>query len=177
MRGFMYTVPLFLPALALAIVLAIVLARPLARRLDSTPLIAATLVAGLGLIVAATLTPLVDALEDGIVSSGACDTSRLGFAPIGSYLRISSVSLNVLLFVPFGLAAGLLPRSRRTTAILAAGLTLPLVVEVTQMLVPALGRGCEVGDIVDNTMGYLIGVLLGRMRGVLTQGASSSRTA
>ena len=112
MRGFADEVPLFLPGLLVTLIVALASAPAIARSLGCRRSVALLLVSALGLIISATLTPVVAAIGDGALSSGTCDTGRLGFAPLSSYLHSTEASLNVLLFVPLGLAVGLLPRGR-----------------------------------------------------------------
>jgi hypothetical protein len=160
MFRFSIQVPLFVPVLVLSVVAGLILARPIARRLATTRWVAFLLVASLGLIVGATLTPLLDALE-GVPSDGICDTSRQGWADLATYTRINSSSLNVALFVPLGVALALLPWNRATAALVVGSLFLPIVVELTQLLLPVLGRGCQTADIVDNTTGLVLGLAAG----------------
>jgi glycopeptide antibiotics resistance protein len=68
---------------------------------------------------------------------------------------------NVLLFIPLGAAIAFVPRSRRKVLLVAGGLTVPFVIEGLQLLVPALGRGCESADVFDNLLGLVIGLVLG----------------
>jgi glycopeptide antibiotics resistance protein len=168
MSWFVQAVPLFVPALVVSLIIGIAFARRLARAIGTSPAVALLLVASVGLIFSATLTPLRGVLEDGAVSSGSCDLRRIGWAPLSTYLRPSGAALNVVLFIPLGLALGMLPRARRwTTVAIAAGVLSPILVEGVQLLVPALGRGCEAADIVDNTTGILIGLVAGRLLGGL----------
>lgn len=168
MRWFLETVPLFLPGILLTLLLATALARPMGRRAGAHPLVAFLLVAGIGLIVSATLTPLAAALEDGVASSGTCDLRRIGWAPLGMYLRPTGAALNLVLFVPMGLALGLLLAGRPWTRVaIALGVASPFVVEGAQLLVRALGRGCEAADVVDNLTGVIVGIVLGRAIGTL----------
>lgn len=164
MSWFLMTVPLFLPGLVLTALVGVLAARPLARAAGITPGHALLLVASIGLIVSATLTPVRDVLEDGAVSSGTCDLDRMGWAPLWMYLRPTGAALNVLLFVPFGVALGLLPPDRPWRgAVLALGLLSPLLVEGTQLLARPLGRGCEAADIVDNLTGVVLGLVVGTL--------------
>ncbi len=160
MNWFRAIVPLFVPGMILTATLGLAVARPLSRRLDGRPWLAYLLFLSLGLIVSATLTPLVGALEDGVTSTGTCDMTRLGLAPLGSYLRTGDAGLNVVLFVPLGLALGLL-RGRTSPALPLLAFLLPPAIELTQMLVPALGRGCEAADIIDNMLGLAFGLGVG----------------
>jgi glycopeptide antibiotics resistance protein len=119
----------------------------------------------MGLIISATLTPVADALGEGVPSSGTCDMERLGFAPLSSYLHPTEASLNVLLFVPLGLAVGMLPRGRPAAWLTLVVLLLPTVVEELQVVLPALGRVCQAADIIDNTTGAAIGLVMGHILG------------
>ena len=65
---------------------------------------------------------------------------------------------NILLFVPLGLALAL--GNTRTLRNIAAGALLSLAVEFTQQWIP--GRDPSVGDLVFNTVGTAVGVLLAR---------------
>lgn len=164
MHWFLQTVPLFLPGLVVTAVAAMLFARPLARAAGIHPAVAALLIASVGLIVSATLTPLRGVLEDGAVSSGACDLRRLGRAPVSMYLRPTGAALNVVLFVPLGIALGLVPphaRWRRTA--IALGLLSPFLVEGTQLAIRSLGRGCEAADVVDNLTGVVLGIAIGAL--------------
>ena len=133
----------------------------MARILRARPAVAWLLLVSLGTIVAATLTPQLDALARGAQSSGRCDLGRLSLAPLSMYLRPNETSANVALFVPLGVALGLLPRGPRTYVCVAAALALPLVIETTQLLLPALQRGCQSADVVDNLAGLLLGLVIG----------------
>jgi glycopeptide antibiotics resistance protein len=148
--------PWFLPGVMLAIVVGAIAARPLARALSTRPAVAWLLITSLGIALAATLTP--QTLAGATTSSGTCDLARIGLAPWDELLAVSDSSLNVLLFVPLGLAIGLLPRSRRRTMVAGAALLLPVAIEATQVLVPALHRICQSADVVDNLLGLAIGL-------------------
>jgi glycopeptide antibiotics resistance protein len=170
MRWFVETVPLFLPVISLTMVVAIVFARPIGRRAGIHPTVAFLLVASIGLIVSATLTPLANALEDGVASSGTCDLGRVGWAPLGTYLRPTGAALNVVLFVPLGVSLGLLPAGRTWTRVaILLGVASPFLVEGTQLLVRVLGRGCEAADVVDNLTGVVLGIALGRLVAALAR--------
>jgi glycopeptide antibiotics resistance protein len=162
MRGFAMNVPLFLPVTAMCLVVAYLVRQPVARRLGSSPFAAFLLLASIGVIVAATLTPLSEALEEGVVSSGVCDTQRLAFASLGAYLRASDTALNVVLFVPLGVALGLMSSSRLVLALSLGAFALSPAIELIQMSVPVLGRGCQTADIFDNTFGLVLGLIAGR---------------
>jgi len=163
--------PWFVPGVIIALVVGTVAARPVARALSARPAVAWLLVTSFGIVLAATLTPTDNALASGDTSSGACDLSRIGLAPWGELTVVSATSLNVLLFVPLGVAIGLLPRSRARTIIAAAAVLLPFAIEAIQLLVPALDRICQSADVVDNLAGLAIGLLgglaVGRIAGAI----------
>lgn len=162
MRTFMTTVlPWFLPGVAVSLVIGILVARPVAGWLRTSWLLALLFVVSLGTAIAATLPPDSDGL---VAQAGGitCDLERMWPASPRTYLRLNDVSLNVLLFVPFGITVGMLPRSRRTRLVVLGAIALPFVIEATQSLVPVLGRGCESADVVDNLTGLVIGLALGR---------------
>jgi hypothetical protein len=160
MRSFIGSVPLSLVAFAGAILLAVALSPTVARRLGTPRVSAALLLSGFGLVMAATLSPDADALG-GMPSDGTCDFARIGLAPIEDLRRITEASLNVLLFLPLGVAIGLLPRTRPGAAIAIAAFSLTFVVESTQLLLPVLGRGCQIEDIFDNLLGLILGIGIG----------------
>jgi glycopeptide antibiotics resistance protein len=76
-------------------------------------------------------------------------------------LAVGNLLANLLLFLPFGIALGLrFPETRRRRLVLAcAGLS--LAVEVVQLLLPG-GRSADVTDILMNTLGGAIGLLVAR---------------
>ncbi|MEA2026076.1 MAG: VanZ family protein [Chloroflexota bacterium] len=160
MRSFIGTVPMSVLLLVLAVIIIVFLSPATARRLGVSRPVAALLMFGFGLVIAATLSPDVDALA-GIGSDGTCDLSRIGFAPIADLTRVSMASLNVLLFVPLGIAVGLLPRTRAAAIVTFAAISLTFVVEGVQLVVTALGRGCQSADLFDNLMGLGIGIGIG----------------
>jgi glycopeptide antibiotics resistance protein len=154
------TLPLLLPVLVAGIGLAAWAARPLARRLGAHPLVAFLLVGSVALIIAVTLTPFVGASPAEPRLGGWCDLSRVGPPPPSLLTRVNDVSLNVLLFVPLGLAVGLLPASSARNAVLMGALALPFAVEAIQSIVTPLGRGCESADVMDNLSGVLLGLAI-----------------
>lgn len=159
--GELLIVPWFLPGVGVSVALGILLGRPIGRRLGIGRGTAVALVVGLGIILSATLTPLRWALDFGATGSGACNFSRLGLASLRELLRFNDTTLNVLLFVPLGVAVGIVPWSRRKAILLAAAIALPFAIETIQLLAPALDRACESGDVVDNLSGLVIGLGLG----------------
>lgn len=161
MRSFPIAVPLFLPGVALSLLLGTLFAARMARMLRTRPAVSWLLIVSVGVIMAATLTPQIDALARGVHSSGTCDLGRLGLAPLWVYLQPNETSANVVLFVPLGIVLGLLPRGNRTYACVATALVFPFIIEATQLLLPVLARGCQSADVVDNLAGLLLGLVAG----------------
>lgn len=147
--------------LVLALVVATLLCLPVARRLGVRGITAWVLLAATGSILAITLTPSWPALTFGAEGSITCDLSRLGPAPLGEYRRLDDAGLNVLMFIPLGAAIGVIGRRRTRVRLAAAALLLSPLVEATQAIVVPLGRGCQGGDLFDNTLGLLVGLALG----------------
>jgi glycopeptide antibiotics resistance protein len=100
-------------------------------------------------------------LDYGYSGSGVCDLSRLGPPRIDEWLLLGDPALNVLLFVPLGVAIAFLPRTRRTAGVVVVAAASPFVIELVQLAVKPLGRGCQSGDVVDNLMGLVLGILGG----------------
>lgn len=149
-------------ALAVMTVLAVALSARVAAWLHARRHVAALLLFGFGLVISATLVPTAAALE-GVTSDGMCDTTRVGFASLQELTSVNFASLNVLLFVPLGLAVGLLPRNRAAAVVVVAAVSLTFVVETIQLLVPVFGRGCQTADMFDNLLGLAIGVVMGML--------------
>ena len=130
-----------------------------------------------GGLLAATIPPDAGGFSGRPSAPGRCDFGRIALAPLSQYLHFGDTSLNVILFVPLGLAVGLLGRSPATARVLVAVLALPLAIEAIQSLLPMLGRGCQSGDVVDNLLGLgiglALGVLLSVVRAVRTRGCSA----
>ncbi len=163
----MAAVPFFAPGLIIWSAIALVISPPVGRFLRTSRLHAALLILALGLIVMATLTPTGAALTGTGSQWDACDLTRIGVAPLSVLLHLNDKSLNVALFVPLGLALGSLPLSRRSALVAGVALLLPLAVELLQLAFPALGRRCESADVIDNTMGLIIGLAIGLAGGWL----------
>lgn len=161
MRTFVADVPLFLPGMILVAGLAILVAPLLARSLRTSRVHAALLVMAFGLTLMATFTPTIEALTDAVSHPGTCDLSRRMIASPRTLLAVNPTSLNVLLFVPLGMALGSLPSSPRSVGLVVLAFLLPIVIELFQLAVPILGRQCSSGDVIDNTMGLGIGLALG----------------
>jgi glycopeptide antibiotics resistance protein len=141
---------------------AVLWSRTVARRLRTSRLVAALLLFAFGFVAAATLVPDAAAMT-GASSDGICDFSRIGFAPIDELLRVNFTSLNVLLFVPLGVAVALLPRTKAAAMVTIAAIATPFVVETIQLVATVLGRGCQTADVFDNLFGLAIGLVIGTL--------------
>jgi hypothetical protein len=160
-RGDDATLPWLLPGVAISAVVAVLAGGAVARALGAHRAVATLLVFSLGVIVSATLTPVGgDLVFDG-ASPGACDLTRVGLPALGLFRSLNDASLNVLLFLPLGVAIALLPRTRRSAVVLVGAVLLPFAIEATQLLVPAISRGCESADVVDNLLGLAVGLAIG----------------
>lgn len=171
------TLPFFLPGVVVSVVLAALIAGPVARALATRRSVAMLLIASIGVIVSATLTPLGGTLAFDGGAAGSCDLSRLGPPPLGALRRITDTSLNVALFIPLGFAIALLPRSRQAGAVLLGAVLLPFAIELTQLLVPAISRGCESADVIDNLLGLAVGLAAGTALRMLSTRARWSGAA
>lgn len=157
----MDVLPWFIPGLVVSMAVAAFACRPFGNVLRVRPWLAWAILVGFGVIVSATVTPLRGALEFEAVGSGVCDLSRIGLAPIRELLRSNDTSLNVALFVPLGIAIGLVGVSRSRAALIVCAVALPFAIETIQLLVPFLERGCQSADVVDNLTGLMVGLVLG----------------
>jgi glycopeptide antibiotics resistance protein len=154
----MGNLPGFLPVTAASFLVAWLFGGRVAGWLTSRLVVGRLLVVAVGIIVAATLTPLRGAFEMPSPAQGSCDLTRLGLIPINQLLTISDPSLNVLLFVPLGVAIGLIPDLRKRLLILMLSIALPPAIELTQLVVTDLLRGCQSADVIDNLTGLFIGL-------------------
>ena len=80
---------------------------------------------------------------------------------MGCHLALDYWSLdkpNVILFIPPVLLAGVL--FRRPWLAIVAGSLLSVLIEVVQLLIPAIGRSCDLSDWISNTVGAIIGGVL-----------------
>ena len=166
MPGFL-AVPLFLPGLAIAALLGLVVCQWLAKKLRCAPIHAWILVVSLGIVLAATLTPLRAAFDHDAVPLTSCDLSRIWFAPLAAYLRPGDIAGNVLMFIPLGLTLGLLPPSGARTRLIGTVLLLPVAIETIQLAAGFLVRACQSGDVVDNLAGLVAGLLAGLLLGTI----------
>ena len=148
-----------MPGALIAAVAGLLTAPVVARGLRSARAPAWLLVFGIGVVIAATLTPLGVGFEEPVSIPRTCDLSRVGLAPLSEYFRLGDTSLNVALFMPLGVAVGLLPGSHRKWIVVAAAIVLPFAIETLQLLAPVLARGCQSADVVDNLIGLVLGMV------------------
>jgi hypothetical protein len=153
----MGNVPWFWPGVVVSLIVAIIAARRVAPGGDLRPGLTAALVFSVGLIISATLTPLSGALLYGNLGTGTCDLSRFGLPPLVDLRGLNDTTLNLMLFIPLGVAIGLVPRAPVRGAMMLLAVAFPFVIEMTQLLVPVLDRGCQSADIVDNLLGLIVG--------------------
>lgn len=161
MIRFTMAVPWFLPGVVLSIAIALLACRPIGTRLKESPFVAWALLVGFGVVVSATLTPLQGDLDFEGVVIGTCDLSRISPAPIERLLRINDASLNVALVIPLGIAIGLVQGWRLRAVLIVASIVLPFAIETVQLVTPALDRGCQSSDVVDNLTGLFVGLVVG----------------
>jgi hypothetical protein len=151
--------------IVLGVVVALVVALPLrgwaARRLGTGTFEAWLLLASIGLILAATLSPRPLGLESHVSGIATCDLSRVGPASLATYLRFADPTLNVLLFIPLGVLIGQLDRDQHRGRLVAGAAMLPIAIELIQALVIPLGRACQGGDVFDNLAGLTVGLVIG----------------
>lgn len=153
--------PWLLPGTLLSLLAAIAGARRVGAWLGVPALVAGVLVLDVGVILAATLSPLGCACPEVGTAAGRCDVSRFGLAPLAALWPPGDVAGNILGFVPIGFAIGLARHRRRATALLLVAILMPVAIEATQLLVESLGRSCEAADVVDNLTGVALGVAAG----------------
>jgi hypothetical protein len=159
-RSFIEAVPLFPVVLAVGTIVAVLSSAAVGRWLRTNRVVACLLVAGFVLVASATLLPTASALS-GIASNGSCDLSRLGIATFGLLSSDRQTQLNVVLFVPLGVAVALLPYGARTVAVAGTAVLLPFIIEGIQLAAPTLGRDCQSADVIDNLMGLGLGIAVG----------------
>jgi hypothetical protein len=172
-RAYAAALPWFAPGLILSFAIGLPLSGPVRRMLRTRRSVSYLLIVSLGAILAATLPPGAAGFDRIGAGIGACDLERRGLATAHDYLSVSEVSLNVLLFIPLGLAIALLPWSRRTLAVAGAAFALPFVIELAQLAVPILGRECQSGDVIDNLLGLVLGLVSGAITVALARLATS----
>lgn len=157
--------PWLAPGIAISFVVGLAASGAVGRSLGVRRAVAGLMLLGLGIIVAATLTPWSSPFAPGAPGPARCDLSRIGIPSWDEILSIYDAGGNILMFIPLGAAIGLLPRSRRKAAIIVAAVSLPFAVETIQLAVPSLDRQCEGADVVDNLTGLMFGLVAGTVAG------------
>lgn len=159
----MSNVEWFVPGFVISVVVGLVASRPVGRWLGARPTLVWVLLASLGTIIAATLTPVHESaeFEFGGAGVGVCDFSRLGPAPLTALRTLNDISLNVLLFLPFGATIGLLRGGRPKAFVILGAVALPFAIEAIQLVATSLHRGCQSADVADNLTGLVVGFIIG----------------
>jgi len=152
-----------LAALPLAFVLAVLTASPIARRLGTGRATAFLLVLGFAGVLGITLIP--QPASQRLPADLGCLVPALAL-PAQGRLAINDETLNVALFVPLGIAVGLLVGHPRFPVLFVAAAALPWAIEAIQLAMPALGRSCQSGDLTANLLGLLVGVAIGLVIGL-----------
>lgn len=146
------------PGVVLSLAVASLASARVGRALGVPRASAMLLVASVGWIVAATLTP-ISSIDRRL--SANCDFSRLGPPSPSDLTSVNDTSLNVLLFVPLGIALVLVVRRPWSLLLVAAAVAAPVLIEALQLWLPALRRGCQSADVVDNLLGLAVGLCMG----------------
>jgi hypothetical protein len=151
----------FVPGIVASLALSVVLGRRVGSWLAGGPLTGAAVVLVLGAALSATITPSYDALRYGLVGDGSCDLTRLALPTANQLAWPGDIVLNILLFVPLGLVAGLVRSTAAERRLVVLAFALPFAIEAVQLAVRPLGRECQSGDVVDNLTGLTLGIVLG----------------
>lgn len=168
----------FIPGVVVSLALTLVLGRRLGAWLGTSAILASSLIIAAGIILAATVTPSQGALAHGFVSSGTCDLTRSGLATWNQLSWPGVIALNIVLFVPLGIAIGLLPAVRARPWIVLLAYVLPVTIEAIQLVALPLGRECQSGDVIDNVTGMTLGLLAGSaVRWIAGLGSHADRHA
>lgn len=157
----MTTLPLMAPTFIVGLLLGLLFARRLGAVLRSSPLVAFLLVASVALVVAVTLTPLREVPGAVDPMAAVPDVGGPLWRWPWQWWPVDDRTLNVVLFVPLGLAVGLVGRTVVRRWLTVAALVSPLVVEGTQWAVDWLARDSQWQDVADNLVGVVLGLLLG----------------
>ena len=155
------TLPWLIPVSLLALVVSVVASGAVGRWLRIHRGLAALLVFSAGVVLAGTLSPLAtpDVIPPG--TPRTCDLTRTWLATSADLANGNDVVVNILMLMPLGFAIGAVPFSSRKVALIAAGIALPFAIELLQLVVVVLGRGCQAADVVDNLTGLFIGLVAG----------------
>ena len=169
---FITRLPWVAPSVALTLVLSIAGSGPIAAWLGVRRAVGWVLLMTTGVILAGTLTPLGPEYRADPSSDRSCDFSRIGLAGAADLTRPTDVLLNILMFIPLGFAIALAPWSPRKAALLAGATALPFLIELVQLVVSPIARGCQTADVTDNLTGLVIGFGAGTLAAWLMSAAS-----
>lgn len=97
--------------------------------------------------------------------------------PFGWWGQGGEEVANALLLVPVGVLAPLLLRPRYAVPLLVVAAGFPWAVELTQYLLPSLGRECDLTDVFLNDLGLLVGAVVGSLLALLRRALRGPRTA
>jgi len=165
----MPNLPLLLPVFLVGLFIAVACGRLLAPRLRCPWWVAVALVASLTLVIAVTLTPQS-------ISEDVIDAGEISWPFTWILALLDERTLNVLLFVPLGFTTALIG-SRVVWFAVVGVLAVPWAVEGIQYLVTWLSRDAQWQDVVDNTVGAVIGLGIGLVvRATKHLGSGCSRT-
>ncbi|MET8446761.1 VanZ family protein [Streptomyces sp. NPDC005209] len=155
----LHATPLFWPGTLLSALAALLYSHRIGRRLDVTPFTAFLLVLSLGGIVTLTLLPDIGShyMENIRYANPAWQKSWHIPQP-AELATVNQQSLNVALFVPLGVAIGLIRPRTRAAQLAAAAAALPFGIEATQYAVPWLLRAADTQDIASNLLGLALGL-------------------
>lgn len=159
--------PGFVPGALVAIAISFAANGLVGRALSILRDLAAAFIVCLGLILSATLTVGREGLAYAVNGTVSCDLTRLGAATLAELSAANETTLNILLFVPFGVVCGLIPRSPLKASILAAAFAMPFAIETVQLLMSAMNRTCQSADVIDNLAGLAAGLTLGTVARLL----------
>jgi hypothetical protein len=152
--------PLFWPMLLVLLGFAGALAIPLGRLLAPArpvPVRALFLLGSLAVVGSVTLTPVRTRMSELLVGAD-CTLSPGPLPDWTDVAALTETGLNVWLFVPLGLACGLLPRGAQVAVAAAFSAGVPFAIEATQSALPSLGRICSGGDVAANLVGLAAGL-------------------
>lgn len=172
---FFRSLPLALPTIVGAGVLAVLGAPWWARWLQVPRTTAVLFVAVCGAYLGVTATPTGAGLWANPGGSRWVSLD-IQLPPLGNLLMVSSDSLNVLAGASLGAISVLMWCAGRRRVAVATAVGLPLLVELVQMLFPAMGRvGFLLSDVVVNWIGAALGAGLGAALAVAIGAATSAK--
>jgi VanZ like family len=158
------------PGVLLSALVALWAGSAVGRRVGGGRVAGTLFVFAVGGIVSATLTPSREALRFGALGSGTCDLARIQLVSLDEMLSFGDAGFNVFLYVPLGIALGLLPGRWPSLGWLAAGALLSPGVELTQLIFRSLDRACQASDMLNNETGLLFGIAIGLVAHALLRG-------